>query len=138
MRRVVPFLSALFFLLSACQKVNNQQEELTGEAIVTVKLIDAMCSSVILQIQEDSLKKFGEQQFHYKGKTYDGIFSSSMNCPIYSQPAVLAVSGSINEATSFKVLISKTAPASSSCEMVTCQAVLSNMPGTFYHVYPIR
>lgn len=138
MRRVVSFFSALFFLLTACQKVNNHQEELTGETIVTVKLIDALCSSVILQIQEDFLKKYGEQQFHYKGKTYDGIFSSSMNCPIYSQPAVLAVNGSINEATSFKVLISKTAPTPSSCEMVICQAVLSNMPGTFYYAYPIR
>jgi hypothetical protein len=138
MRRVVPFFSALIFLLSACKKVNKQQEELTGEAIVTVKLIDALCSSVILQIQEDSLKKFGEQQFHYKGKTYDGIFSSSINCPVYSQPAVLAASGSLNEATSFKVLLSKTTPEPSNCEMVTCQAVLSNMPGTFYYVYPIR
>lgn len=66
--------STLFF--TACQKI-TEHKQLTGETIATVRAIDAMCSSVIFEIQEDSLKKYGEQNFTYKGKNTMACFQAS-------------------------------------------------------------
>ena len=110
---------------------------MAGETIVTVKAIDALCSSVIFEIQEDSLKKYGEQNFTYKGKKYDGVFSSQLLCAEFANTNLYSNNEGGVEPSSFKVLISKN-PPTHNCENATCMAILNNMPETFYFIHPIR
>ena len=136
MRKFCLALLAATLFFTACQKV-NQQQELTGEAIVTVKAIDALCGSVIFEIQEESLKKYGEQNFTYKGKEYDGLFSSQLLCSEFASTNLYPNNDGNFEPSSFKVLISKN-PPTYNCENATCLAILTNMPETFYFIHPIR
>lgn len=136
MRNLCLALLASTLSFTACQKT-SEQKQVAGETIVTVKAIDALCSSVIFEIQEDSLKKYGEQNFTYKGKKYDGVFSSQLLCAEFANTNLNPNNDGRSEPSSFKVLISKN-PPTSNCENATCMAVLTNMPETFYFIHPIR
>ncbi len=136
MRKLCLALLTTTLFFTACQKV-NQQQDLTGETIVTVKAIDALCGSVIFEILEESLKKYGEQNFTYKGKEYDGVFSSQLLCSEFANTNLYPNNDGSFEPSSFKVLISKN-PPTYNCENATCLAILTNMPETFYFIHPIR
>lgn len=120
---------ATLFILTGCEK--NEPEPAQGISI-RVKLIDHLCSDFIFQIQDAEYIPLGEANFNYKGKVYDGVFSSTILCGgINNQPLLtLDPKDSI-----YSVKIFKEQPGlTTNCP--TCLAVLDKKPALFYYVMP--
>ncbi len=136
MKKITLFAVFLCFIFTSCEK------EYTGspEGLkVTVKQIDALCTSAILEIQEPEFKKFGEKSFVYNGRTYNGAFSATFQPTNSSQRGGINNNGVNNglNRESFQVILS-TKPSEIRDSLATCLAVLSNMPEKFYYVYLVN
>lgn len=119
--------------LSSCEKCDFMgTEECPIE--VSVKVVDALCSNLILEIQDDSRKCIGDMNFEYKGLIYKGaILINRAECVSTDFIKSMNDENSINNRKVFKVRLSKKAP-SNSCDKGTCTATFYKVPTKVFYI----
>lgn len=101
---------------------------------VTVKVVDAICSDMILEIQEENLKNLGDSSFTHEGNEYNGVIHiSGVQCLPPSLMKNIYKEGGLNKSTEFKIKITKI-PNRTNCEFATCLATFNTVPNSKYYI----
>jgi len=69
-------LTCLALLFSSCEKT---EEELLQQCF-TIKILDEVCGTAVVQIQNEEYYKYGVNGYQLDGVTYDHVFSTELSC----------------------------------------------------------
>lgn len=135
MRKVICCLISFSLFFLGCSKDEFQILEETS-VDVTVKVIDARCKDIILEIQNRNLKKLGDKKFFHNGKEYNGaIYINAIQCLPQSFLKNIYNNGVVNKTSEFKIKITKI-PGNQVCEIFSCLAGFDNVPRSSYFIAP--
>lgn len=85
---ILSTLTCLSLVFSGCEK---KDEELLAHCF-KVKILDEVCGSAVVQIQDEDYYKFGVNGYQLDGVIYDHVFSTELSCADLSRFHTLASS----------------------------------------------
>ena len=101
---------------------------------VSVKVVDALCSNVILEIQDESFKKYGDVNFEFKGSVYNGaVLINQAQCLPLSIINNIYENEKVRVNNIFKVKLS-IKPINNSCDKGTCAATFEKLPSKVFYL----
>lgn len=128
------FISLFFIIiLLGCEKKDSiENNDFPIE--VSVKVVDAICTDLILEIQDDTRKHLGEKNFEYNGQIYNGAISiKDAQCLSDEILKNIYEESGLNKTRTFKVRLTYTGPYSP-CTKPTCAAKLSKLPSKMFYI----
>ncbi|MCU0381229.1 MAG: hypothetical protein MUE58_08575 [Chitinophagaceae bacterium] len=134
------WLYALFAVMVACtgscsDKPDMETTELSPDEVVTLRIsfVAAICGDAICKIEDPEYLALGQRGFRYEGKTYDGVFMTTIPCG----PDVDAFSNiAADRPTVFRVRISKNPFSDVNYSCVRCAATFAEGPSVRYYIRP--
>ncbi|HCL05251.1 MAG TPA: hypothetical protein DHW64_04480 [Chitinophagaceae bacterium] len=85
---ILSALTCLTLILSGCDKT---EEELLQQCF-KVKILDEVCGTAVVQIQDEAYFKYGVNGYQLDGVTYDHVFSTELSCADLTKFQTLAAS----------------------------------------------
>lgn len=86
----LPALTCLALILTGCEKTEEEEEEL--QECFKVKILDEVCGTAVVQIQDEAYFKYGVNGYQPDGVTYDHVFSTELSCADLSRFKTFAAS----------------------------------------------
>ncbi|MFZ6025739.1 MAG: hypothetical protein ACOYVG_14920 [Bacteroidota bacterium] len=87
-RIILSTLTCLALVFSGCEKT---EEELLQQCF-KVKILDEVCGTAVVQIQNEEYFKYGVNGYQLEDVTYDHVFSTELSCTDLTKFKTLAAS----------------------------------------------
>lgn len=85
---VLSALTSMVLILSGCEKT---EEELLQQCF-KVKILDEICGTAVVQIQDEAYFTYGVNGYQLDGVTYNHVFSTELSCADLTKFKTLAAS----------------------------------------------
>lgn len=122
---IVSALTCVTLILTGCEKT---EEELLQQCF-KVKILDEVCGTAVMQIQDEAYYKYGVNGYQLDGVTYDHVFSTELSCADLSKFQTLAPS---LRGLVVNIKILKQKEYDPAC--VRCAAIVPNAPAKWIPV----
>jgi hypothetical protein len=118
-RIILSTFTCLALVFSSCEKT---EEELLNHCF-KVKILDEVCGTAVVQIQDEEYYKYGVDGYQLEGVTYNHVFSTELSCADLTKFKTLAASlrGLVVD-----VKMLKQAEYDPAC--IRCAAIVPNAP----------
>lgn len=133
MKKLYLALVVFTTIFTSCQK-NESIQQIDVPVEITVKVVDALCANVILEIQDESFKKYGDANFEFKGSVYSGaVLINQAQCLPPSILNNIYDNEKVRVNNIFKVKLSNK-PINNSCDKGTCAATFEKLPTKVFYL----
>jgi hypothetical protein len=101
---------------------------------VSVKVVDALCANIILEIQDAAFKYLGNSKFEHNGSVYSGaILIDRAHCLSANQLKNIYDENGVKKNNIFKVRLLKNATPTN-CTNGTCTATFGKAPTKVFYI----